>query len=71
MERPGMAETKPTITALADLYPADRWTKRCVHRMKNLHVQNGRGSKRTIAPEVLLINGPSYAGGGGLFGGTR
>jgi len=44
---------------LDDLYPD--WTKRPVYRMKNLHVQNRRGLTKTTAPEVLLINGPSYA----------
>lgn len=44
---------------LADLYKG--WTKRTVYRSKNLHVQNRRGSKKTVAPEVLLLNGPSYA----------
>lgn len=32
-------------------------------REKNLHNQNGRGSRRADAPEVLIINGPSYAKG--------
>lgn len=27
---------------------------------KNLHVQNKRGSTKSIAPEVLIVNGPSY-----------
>ena len=44
---------------LAELYPG--WTKRTVYCNKNLHVQNRRGSTKTVAPEVLLINGPSYA----------
>ena len=44
---------------LAELY--EGWTKRTVYRSKNLHVQNRRGSTKTSAPEVLLINGPSYA----------
>ncbi len=30
-------------------------------RQKNLHAQNGRGSRPKGAPEVLIINGPSYA----------
>ena len=30
---------------------------------KNLHVQSKRESTRNEAPEVLIINGPSYAGG--------
>ncbi len=46
---------------LVELYPEDRWTKRDVYRNKNLHVQNRRGANPTIAPEVLLVNGPSYA----------
>ena len=45
--------------ALEDLYPG--WTKRRVYRHKNLHVQNRRGVGRALAPEVLLINGASYA----------
>jgi DNA adenine methylase len=32
-------------------------------RQKHLHVQNGRGAGLKEAPEVLVINGPSYAGG--------
>ena len=43
---------------LAELYPG--WTRREVFRQKNLHVQNRRGSKKVEAPEVLLINGPSF-----------
>ncbi|MCE5277164.1 MAG: DNA adenine methylase [Planctomycetaceae bacterium] len=27
---------------------------------KNLHAQNGRGARAKVAPEVLIINGPSY-----------
>ncbi len=46
---------------LNDLYPG--WTKRLVYRQKNLHVQNRRGSQKYTAPEVLLINGESYATG--------
>jgi len=30
-------------------------------RAKNLHSQNGRGVRKAEAPEVLIINGPSYA----------
>lgn len=44
---------------LDELYPG--WTKRKVYCQKNLHVQNRRGSQKCTAPEVLLINGPSYA----------
>jgi DNA adenine methylase len=44
---------------LESLYPG--WTVRRMYRQKNLHVQNRRGTSRCEAPEVLLINGPSYA----------
>lgn len=44
---------------LDELYPD--WLKRRVTVNKNLHVQNRRGSSKCEAPEVLLINGPSYA----------
>lgn len=44
---------------LDELYP--EWTKRLCYMNKNLHVQNRRGAEATVAPEVLLINGPSYA----------
>lgn len=37
------------------------WTVRQVYRMKNLHVQNRRGSSKTVAPELLILNGPSFA----------
>jgi DNA adenine methylase len=37
------------------------WTKRKIKAQKNLHVQNRRGEGQCEAPEVLLINGPSYA----------
>ena len=47
---------------LAELYPADRWTTRRIARHKNLHQQTQRGrSGKVVTPEVLLINGPSYA----------
>lgn len=46
---------------LSELYPSPQWTKRMVYRNKNLHIQNRRGAEPTIAPEVLLLNGPSYA----------
>lgn len=36
-------------------------------RQKNLHVQNGRGSRPKEAPEVLIINGESHTMSGGLF----
>lgn len=42
------------------LYRPPKWTKRKVYGCKNLHVQNRRGAKRQVAPEVLLMNGPSY-----------
>jgi len=45
--------------ALDRLYAG--WTKREVHRNKNLHVQNRRGAEKSVAPEVLLINGESFA----------
>ena len=44
---------------LAELYPG--WTRRDMARQKNLHVQNRRGAGSCIAPEVLLLNGPSLA----------
>ncbi len=47
--------------SLDELYPG--WTKRRVYRNKNLHVQNRRDAQPTVAPEVLLINGPSYTQG--------
>jgi hypothetical protein len=55
--------------ALDELYPG--WTKRLVYRQKNLHVQNRRGSSKSLAPEVLLINGPSVAQDETLFGEGR
>jgi DNA adenine methylase len=45
--------------SLARLY--DGWTKRNVFINKQLAKQNHRGARRETAPEVLLINGPSYA----------
>lgn len=44
---------------LSELYPA--WTKRAVFINKQLAKQNRRGYRREVAPEVLLLNGPSYA----------
>ena len=44
---------------LAKLYPT--WRKRDMAHHKHLHLQNRRGSARTEAPEVLLINGASFA----------
>ena len=40
----------------------DGWTFIEHSRQKNLHAQNGRGARPKEAPEVLIINGPSYAG---------
>lgn len=37
------------------------WTVVEHTRQKNLHVQNRRGAGACEAPEILLINGPSYA----------
>lgn len=46
--------------ALRQLYPG--WTCRAVHT--NKHTANAReGATATVAPELLLINGPSYAKG--------
>jgi DNA adenine methylase len=36
------------------------WTFTDHARGKNLHSQNGRGSRKAEAPEVLIINGPSF-----------
>lgn len=44
---------------IAELYPG--WTKRLCTMQKSLAVQNKRGTQRTMAPEVLLLNGPSFA----------
>ena len=44
---------------LDELYPG--WTKRKMEIQKTLHLQNKRNVKRVMAPEVLLLNGPSYA----------
>lgn len=38
------------------------WTVRSVARQKNLHAQNKRGTAKSEAPEILLMNGPSRAG---------
>jgi DNA adenine methylase len=43
------------------LYPRERWTHRDCSRSKGLHNAGKRGQKGTKAPEVLIINGPSYA----------
>ncbi len=43
---------------LAVLYPG--WTQIDCSRHKHLHVQNKRGSTRSEAPEVLLVNGSAF-----------
>lgn len=43
-----------------DLYKG--WTIVEHTRQKHLHAQNGRGARPKDAPELLIINGPSYAG---------
>ncbi len=40
----------------------DGWTFVEHTRQKHLHAQNGRGTRPKEAPEVLIVNGPSYAG---------
>lgn len=47
--------------SLRDLYPG--WTIIDCSRPKHLAAQNRRGAVRSKAPEVLLINGPSFTGG--------
>jgi DNA adenine methylase len=44
---------------IRELY--DGWTFVDHTRQKHLHVQNGRGARPKDAPEVLIINGASYA----------
>lgn len=44
---------------LDELYPG--WTKVACALSKSLSVQGARGSTNMPAPEVLLVNGPSYA----------
>jgi len=44
---------------LKDLYPG--WTKRHLDVHKGLSLANARGASKTRAPEILLINGPSFA----------
>jgi DNA adenine methylase len=44
---------------IRELY--DGWTFVDHSRQKHLHTQNGRGARPKEAPEVLIINGPSYA----------
>lgn len=43
---------------IRELY--DGWTFVDHTRQKHLHAQNGRGARPKDAPEVLIINGPSY-----------
>lgn len=38
----------------------DGWTFINKTRQKHLHAQNGRGARPKDAPEVLIVNGPSY-----------
>jgi DNA adenine methylase len=45
--------------SLVDLYPG--WTIRRLDAAKNLSLQSRRGATVAKAPEVLIINGPSYA----------
>ncbi len=42
------------------LYPPPRWTHIDCTMNKNLHVQNRRGAAKADAPEVLIVNGPSF-----------
>lgn len=49
---------------LAELYPG--WTKVDCSRVKNLG-NIAEGKPKSLAPEVLLINGPSLTSDGGLF----
>lgn len=44
---------------IRELY--DGWTFIDKTRQKHLHAQNGHGARPKDAPEVLVINGPSYA----------
>lgn len=51
---------------LAEIYPG--WSKVDCSMSKALHLHSKRKSEKAIAPEVLLINGPSLTGAdGGLF----
>jgi DNA adenine methylase len=43
------------------LYKRDRWTHRDCTISKGLHNAGKRGQTGTAAPEVLILNGPSYA----------
>lgn len=47
----------PRLTAL---YPSPKWTFIDCARRKNLAAQGQREANRAEAPEVLLVNGPSY-----------
>lgn len=38
----------------------DGWTFIDCTMNKQLHVQNGRGARKKVAPEVLVVNGPDY-----------
>lgn len=51
---------------LEELYPPSAgWVCRRLYRAKHLAVQNRRGACGARAPEVLILNGPSLAGGEG------
>lgn len=43
---------------IRELY--DGWTFVDCAMNKQLHAQNGRGARKKLAPEVLIINGPEY-----------
>jgi DNA adenine methylase len=47
--------------AVRAMYPG--WTVISKTMNKQLHAQNGRGSRQKEAPEILLVNGPSLAQG--------
>ena len=47
---------------IRELY--EGWTFIEHYRTKHLHAQNGRGAPPKSAPEVLILNGPSYAAAG-------
>lgn len=55
---------------LRELYSADRWTFIDCSAPKAMVNQGRRdGGEKVVAPEVLIVNGPAYSGGGGgLFG---
>lgn len=44
---------------IRELY--EGWTFIDCTRQKHLHNQNGRGERKQSAPEILIVNGPSYA----------